>query len=189
MLDDQLARHTFTIWNALTHCMRSILLVENGVSTGLGMMQDALDELRKVKFVTRLPAYLGRFAQALGDHGRTIEAHKIIEEALSLAYSHEERWCMPELLRLKGEIFFANGSVLEVAAAEACYREALERAQEQEALSWELRAAMSQSRLWQKLGRKQEAYELISSTYGRFTEGFATRDLRTARALIDSVRL
>ena len=66
MLEEQLAKHTFTVWNALLRCMRSILLVEQGDIAGLAMLRDALDELRKVRFVTRYPAYLGRLAQGLG---------------------------------------------------------------------------------------------------------------------------
>ena len=114
-----------------------------------------------------------------------MEARSTIEEALAWANSHEELWCIPELLRIKGELFLANRSLAEATGAEACYRQALEGAQRQEALSWELRVAMSLARLWQELGRKEEAHELLSSIYHRFTEGFETKDLRTARALID----
>ena len=185
MLEEQLAKHTLNIWNALARCMRSMLLVERGDIAGLAMLRDALDELRETKFVSRYPAYLGTLAHGLGAHGLVVEARGTIEEALAWAEDHEERWCMPELLRLKGKLLLADGSLAVAAAAEACYRQALEGARLQEALSWELRAATSLARLWQELGRKEEAHELLSSVYRRFSEGFETRDLRTARALID----
>jgi predicted ATPase/DNA-binding winged helix-turn-helix (wHTH) protein len=188
MLEEQLAKHTFIIWNVLARCMRSLLLVEQGDIAGLTMLRSALDELRHVRFVTRYPAYLGRLAQGLGDHGLSVEALSRIEEALAWADSHEERWCIPELLRIKGDLLLADGPLGEATAAEACYEQALEAARRQEALSWELRVAMSLARLRQGLGKREETYELLSSIYYRFGEGFETRDLRTARALMDKIQ-
>ena len=65
-----------------------------------------------------------------------------------------------------------------------CFRQALEIARRQGAKSWELRAAMSLSRLWQQQGKRAEAYELLAPIYGWFTEGFDTADLQEAKALL-----
>jgi predicted ATPase len=73
------------------------------------------------------------------------------------------------------------------AEAEAWLQRALDVARRQEAKSLELRAAMSLSRLWQQQGRQAEAYALLASVYGWFTEGFDTADLQEARALLEDL--
>jgi predicted ATPase len=70
------------------------------------------------------------------------------------------------------------------AEAEACFHQALDIARRQQAKSWELRAAMSLSRLWQRQGRRTEARELLAPIYGWFTEGFDIADLQEAKALL-----
>jgi len=71
--------------------------------------------------------------------------------------------------------------------AEACFQQALAIARRQQAKSWELRAALSLSRLWQQQGKRAEAYQLLAETYGWFTEGFDTADLQEAGALLEEL--
>jgi predicted ATPase len=87
-----------------------------------------------------------------------------------------------ELLRTKGEILLRRGAVAE---AEHSYRQALRVAQEQEALFWELRAALGLARVRLSQGGGDEARRLLAPVYDRFTEGFDTPDLRAARAMLD----
>jgi predicted ATPase len=79
------------------------------------------------------------------------------------------------------------GESREVQEAEACFQEALAIARRQQAKSWELRAAMSLSQLWQQQGRRQEAREVLAPVYGWFTEGFDTADLQEAKALLEEL--
>ena len=72
----------------------------------------------------------------------------------------------------------------DVVEAETCFQQALTIARRQQARSWELRAAMSLSRLWQRQGREAAAYRVLAEVYGWFTEGFDTADLQEARALL-----
>jgi predicted ATPase len=72
--------------------------------------------------------------------------------------------------------------------AEEAFHRALEVARSQQAKSWELRAATSLARLWRSQGRRKEAYDLLASVYGWFSEGFDTKDLKEARALLDDLR-
>jgi predicted ATPase len=74
-----------------------------------------------------------------------------------------------------------------VAQAEACFQQALALARQQQAKSWELRAATSLARLWQRRGKRVEARELLALLYGWFTEGFDTADLQDAKALLDEL--
>jgi predicted ATPase len=73
----------------------------------------------------------------------------------------------------------------DTAQADACFQQALAIARQQQARSWELRAALSLSRLWQQQGKQDEARELLTPIYGWFTEGFDTADLQEAKALLE----
>jgi len=94
----------------------------------------------------------------------------------------ECRW-EAELYRLKGELLLVHAAAHH-AEAETCLRHALDVARHQQAKSWELRAAMSLSRLWQHQGKRAAAYDLLVPIYGWFTEGFDTADLQEAKALL-----
>jgi predicted ATPase len=88
-----------------------------------------------------------------------------------------------ELHRLHGELLLRQANP-EAQAAEACFQQALTAARHQQARSYELRAAMSLSRLWQQQGKRNEARQLLAPIYGWFTEGFDTADLQEAKALL-----
>jgi len=104
-----------------------------------------------------------------------------------------EEGCQAELYRLKGELLQSRVTRREAEVspsysqeAEECFQQALAVAQRQQARSWELRAAMSLSRLWQQ-GKRQEAYDLLAPIYHWFTEGFDTADLQEAKALLEAL--
>jgi predicted ATPase len=111
-----------------------------------------------------------------------------IEEALALSERTEERWCTAELLRIKGELLLVERAPMAAVVAENHFQQALEWARRQSALSWELRAVTSLARLWRDQGRNKDAYDLLVPVYNRFTEGFETADLKTAKVLIDDLR-
>ena len=90
---------------------------------------------------------------------------------------------MAELCRLHGELLLQQ-ALPEAAQAEACFQQALALARQQQASSWELRAAMSLARLWQQHGKQAEAQAVLAPVYGWFTEGFDTADLQAAKALL-----
>ena len=110
-----------------------------------------------------------------------------------------ERLWEAEISRLKGELLLNDErrmmndergtrkteTLHPPAEAEACFHKALEVARQQQAKSLELRAATSLAHLWQQQGKKQEAYELLTTVYNWFTEGFDTADLKDAKALLD----
>jgi predicted ATPase len=78
-------------------------------------------------------------------------------------------------------------SVPDSVKAQSCFDHALTIARQQEAKSWELRAAMSMARLWRDQGKPQQARELVAPVYGWFTEGFDTLDLKEAKALLEEL--
>jgi predicted ATPase len=96
----------------------------------------------------------------------------------------EERHYYAEALRTRGCLLSLKG---DMAGAEHNYIASLDWARLQQAKSWELRAAMSMARLWRDQGKRDEARELLAGVYGWFTEGFDTRDLKEAKALLQEL--
>ncbi|HSX77531.1 MAG TPA: hypothetical protein VLQ80_03005, partial [Candidatus Saccharimonadia bacterium] len=131
------------------------------------------------------PRYLAHLAEAYGEVGQTEEGLTVLAEALAVVDKTGERYWEVEIHRLKGELLLAL-SAEKHAEAETCFHQALAIARHQQAKSLELRAATSLSRLWQRQGKRAEAYELLAPIYGWFTEGFDTPDLREAKALLDT---
>lgn len=188
MLLDCLAKHALTLWNPVGSYFKGALLLARGDVAGLVILQAALVQLRSVNFVRWYTPCLDALAKGLGAAGQVAEAHIAIDEAFERSNRDEERWCMPELLRIKGELVRLDGSENAAGMAEDYFQQALDWARRQGALSWELRAAMSLTKLWHQDGKTAEADELLSAVYDRFTEGFETSDLRTARALMETLQ-
>jgi class 3 adenylate cyclase/predicted ATPase len=129
---------------------------------------------------------LALLAKACWNLGQSEEGLRVVAEALAIANSNGEGRWMAELYRLQGELLLTLASEHH-AEAETCFHQALGVARRQQAKSWELRAAMSLSRLWQRHGKRSEAYELLAPIYGWFTEGFDTADLKDAKALLNEL--
>jgi len=124
-----------------------------------------------------------------------------VAEALTAVDNTEERFYEAELYRLRGELmlqkeFNVQSSEFKVPSsqhptcniqAEECFLKAIEVARKQQAKSLELRAGMSLSRLWQSQGKKDEACTMLSEIYNWFTEGFDTKDLQEAKALLEAL--
>ena len=98
----------------------------------------------------------------------------------------KERWFEAEAGRVAGEITLSL-PMPDAAKAQAYFERALAVARKQQAKSWELRASMSLARLWRDQGKPQQAGELLAPVYEWFTEGFETRDLKEAKALLEEL--
>jgi tetratricopeptide (TPR) repeat protein len=189
MLLDHSARHGLAVRHAEGHCSRGALFIQRGdVVIGSRYLRGALDELRKLGFVQRYPAFLGALAEGLALAGQEGEGLIAIDEALALSERDEECWCVAELLRIKGELVLSEGGPDAAETAEDHFRQALDWARRQGALSWELRAATSLARLWRDQNRTTAAREILAPVYDRFTEGFETTDLKAATLLLDGLR-
>jgi predicted ATPase len=133
-----------------------------------------------------LPYQYGTLADAYIQAGRWDDARQALSEALILVDKNDERCQEAELHRQKGELLLAELAD-QVAAAEECFRQAIETARRQQSRAWELRATMSLARLWQRQGRRDEARAALAAVCGTYTEGFTTPDLVDATALLDSL--
>jgi predicted ATPase len=116
--------------------------------------------------------------------GQFPDAWRCIREALAAIKNTKDKWFEAEIHRVAGELALASPEP-DAAKAQAYFEQALDVARQQQAKSWELRAAMSLARLWRDQGKVQQARELLAPVYGWFTEGFDTRDLKAAKALLD----
>ena len=130
----------------------------------------------------RLPYFLSLLAQVYGKAGRAEEGLACINEALSEARAHNERWWDAELHRLRGELLLMDGA--DASEVEAALLRAIAISQSQQARSLELRATMSLARLWSTQKRFDDARRKLSDLYAWFTEGFETPDLQAARLLL-----
>jgi len=176
----------FAEWLALATHVRGWALIEQGREVeGLAQIRESLAGYRAVGGEVVRPFLLKQLARAHGKVGQPNEGLAAVEEGLTVSQgmgaAHEEA----ELHRVKGELLVMTGAAEE--EAEACFRQAIAIARRQSAKSVELRAAVSLSRLLQGQGRIEEAPELLAEVYGWFTEGFETRDLTEAKALLEEL--
>ena len=114
--------------------------------------------------------------------GRIVEGLALLQPVIERS---EPNWLTPELLRVKGELLLLQSSPAVDETSEALFRQALDEARRQGALSWELRAATSLARLLRDQGRHADAIACLRPVYDRFTEGFETADLIAAKQLLD----
>jgi predicted ATPase len=153
---------------------------------GLAQMHQGLAATQATESRIALSLFLALLGEVYGQSGQAEAGLRLLAEALAHVEHTGERYCEAEVYRIKGELLLQQ-AVPDAPQAEECFQQALAVARRQQARSWELRAAMSLSRLWQQQGKCTEARELLAPIYGWFTEGFDTLDLQEARALLDTL--
>jgi class 3 adenylate cyclase/tetratricopeptide (TPR) repeat protein len=185
--------HGFPLFVALGTTVRGWALAAQGErEAGLAALHEGLEASRSHGAVNLLTAHL-YLAEAYNRVGQADKALHLLTEALHLVERTGIRYQEAELYRLKGENLLAQvgtGRKLQGAGAQDAaeqFQKALDIARNQQAKSWELRAATSLACLWHLQGKRQEAYELLAPVYGWFTEGFDTADLKDAKALLDEL--
>ena len=124
--------------------------------------------------------------KALADLGLVDNAWRSVDEAMKTVELTQERMFEAEINRVAGEITL-KAPKPDAAKAQVYFDRALGVARQEQAKSWELRASMSLARLWRDQGKVQQARELLAPVYGWFTEGFDTRDLKEAKALLEEL--
>lgn len=190
----------FPQWLAVGTFQRGCALSEQGQrEERIAQMRQGLAAFRATGAELERTNHLAVLAKAYGKVGQVEEGLTVLAEALAQANKTEERYWEAELYRLKGELtlqkFQVQGSKFQVTnpqsptpnpqtEAEACFLNAIEIARRQQAKSLELRATGSLARLWQQQGKKDEARQLLAEIYGWVTEGFDTKDLQEAKALL-----
>ncbi|OAI49152.1 hypothetical protein AYO44_18580 [Planctomycetaceae bacterium SCGC AG-212-F19] len=177
----------FALWHATgTFFTGAGMLLQGELEEALPLLLKGLDAFRASGAELTLPCQLSTLGQAYTQADRFADARQALDEGLALAQKNDERCQEAELLRLKGELVLAE-SADQAAAAEDFFRHAIETARRQQSKAWELRATMSQVRLWEKQGRREEARGALAAIYGPYTEGFTTPDLLEAKAMLEAL--
>jgi predicted ATPase len=172
-------------WKARGTVVKGIILAETGEApAGVAMIESGIAAYRAVGSTVDLPRYLCGLASAYAEVGNIDGARRCISEAVKAMEATKERQWEAEVYRVAGEIALRSPQP-DLDAAQAHLERALKVARAQQAKSLELRAAMSMARLWGDDVKRKEARELLAAVYGWFTEGFDTRDLKEAKALLD----
>ena len=188
MLADYSARYAIARWAAQGRAHRGVLLVKQGDDTaGLALVRASLVEAGPAGLVVGLMTFLTLSTEPLHRAGPLDRQLHAVREAIELSVGMEEHWARAELLRVKGELLLLVDAPGAARVAEDHFRQALDWAQRQGALSWELRAATSFARLLRDQSRIADARGLLLPVYNRFTEGFGTADLRSAKQLLDEL--
>jgi len=181
------AEHGLSLWLANGRVMRGWTLAEQGQSAeGIALMRRGLADWSATGAETHRTYFLGLLAEALGRAGQIGEALAVLDEALAMMGGTGTVFHGAELHRLRGEFLLRQGAT-NLPEAEASIRRALSTARGQQAKSFELRAAMSLTRLLQTCDRAAEARPILAECYAWFTEGHDTPDLRDARTLLDQL--
>ncbi len=178
--------HGFPQWIGAGEMSLGRDLIESGDSeAGFPMLHRGLEALRGSggDLVYRYGLLL--LASACQVAGKYDEGIAALDECASHFDTDGERMYESELSRLRGEIILQSSG--DRAAAENLFRAAISIAQAQGAKSWELRAATSLAQLLSVAGRREEARAALAPVYNWFTEGFSTRDLTTAKSLLDTL--
>jgi class 3 adenylate cyclase/predicted ATPase len=157
---------------------------EGDVPAGITDICEAMTRRRAANIGAVWPWFYTILAEAQGQLGKIDDALAGLEEALQWVQRNDEHLYEAEAHRIRGELLFKQH---DPAAAETCFQQALTVARNQQAKSWELRAAMSMARMWLQQNRTDEARQLLAPVYDWFTEGFDTADLIEAKALLDQL--
>ena len=164
-----------------------MIVVKRGdVETGLPLLREELNRAGDARFLPRFLPLLGELSACFGEGDQADRGLAGIEEILKRCIDRQERWYLPELIRIKGELLLKDAQ--NSSAAETCFREAMEIASQQGARFWELRCAISIARLRIAQGQIAEAVQVLEDACGPLTEGAGIADMRVARSLIEQFR-
>jgi adenylate cyclase len=179
--------HGFTFFLAVGPGLRGWAMVQQGRNEeGIAQLHEGLAACRATGAELYRPYFLCLLAEACRETGRFDDGLSALNEALAGANELGNRHYEAEIHRLKGELLLKQNDS-NAAEAQSCYERAIEIARRQSAKSFELRATMSLARLLAKQGRRDEARAMLADIYGWFTEGFDTRDLKDAKALLEDL--
>jgi serine/threonine protein kinase/tetratricopeptide (TPR) repeat protein len=189
-------------WSSAHHGL-SLAALDEG-EKGIRQARESIDRQRALGAELARPNFLGMLAEMQGKYGRVDEGLSTVREALEIALRTGERAKEAMLHQVRGELLLKRAGMSTddsdihtttdtvnrdhlIKDAEESFLEGIRVAQAQKAKGWELRVTTSLCRLWLQMGRTEQAREMLSQIYNWFTEGFETRDLKEARALLEEL--
>jgi predicted ATPase len=195
--------HGFPQWLVGGAVLQGWARAEQGqVEEGISQIRQGLATHQAIGSSIYQSYFFALLAEAYGKAGQAEDGLAALAEALTVVDKSEERFYEAELYRLKGELTLQQKSEEQrvrietsselptpstQAEIEICFCKAIVIARQQQAKSLELRAATSLARLWRRQGKTAEARQMLAEIYGWFTEGFDTKDLQEAKALLEEL--
>ena len=192
--------HGFSTWEAAAMVLKGwAFAAQNCPEKGAAMIREGIAAWKEARGELLMPLFLALLAQAYQRAGQYCLARQTLDDASRVIERTGERTYAAELARQKGELCLilaetnaaANSADTRstVAQAESYFQEALAIARQQDAKSWELRAALSLSELWHTQNRSEDAYNLLKPIYTWFSEGLDTKDLMRAENLLKKLEV
>jgi predicted ATPase len=179
--------HGFRQWLAFGRILEGWVQAQEGRGeVPIAQLRDDIAAYRATGNDLYWPYFLWLLASTQLQHGETADGLDTVATALGMAEGTGSPVLEADLHRLRGELLLARDPVA-APDAEIAFRQAIDIARRQGVKSWELRAASSLGRLWQRQGKREDARRLLGDVYGWFTEGFDTADLEDAKTLLDAV--
>jgi predicted ATPase len=197
----------FPLYLVLERIRRGWALAAQGqIEEGISQIRQGMDAWRAMGTEVWRQFHVSLLVEAYGKGEQVDEGLTVLAEALAAVNRSEERMYEAELWRLAGELSLRMGEretgrtgeeekiahspihPFAHSSPEECFLKAIDIARQQQAKSWELRASTSLARLWQQQDKREDARQLLAEIYGWFTEGFDTKDLQEAKALLEELR-
>ncbi|WP_232495727.1 ATP-binding protein [Novosphingobium kaempferiae] len=185
LLARNLSLHETAIWSPVSRFLDGAIAAAEGDPQSVDTMRAAIDALIRNNFVIRVPMYLAMLAEAALAHDRLDEARSSIAAAHERSDIQAERWCLPEILRVKGLVHRHEG---DMEGARQTLWQAVEAAAAIGALTFELRAAMDLAELLDDAGERTEAARLLSMIHARFDPSLCSRDVVRSGEILERLR-
>jgi predicted ATPase/DNA-binding winged helix-turn-helix (wHTH) protein len=182
-LREQTRAQALDVWNTYAECFRGESLLGRGAhAEGLAALQSGLNRLRRGGFLLFESAYLAAVARGYLATGYASGGFAAVARAVKHCESSGEGWCLPELLRLQGELLLLEDAADLEKKAEAAFRQSLQMARQQGAHAWELRSAVSCAKFYVRHGRSSEAKVLLEGATRRIDPQIGSQDLMEANS-------
>jgi predicted ATPase/DNA-binding winged helix-turn-helix (wHTH) protein len=178
-------KYSLAPYHAVAWGQRGRYLIRAGRMTdGMQHLRDCLEKLRVLHYEMLAPDFVADLAVCLAKQNERAEALTLLDESIAVQIKSKRPLHVPALFLAKG-LAFASGQVADIPSAELCLQEAMNLAEQQSGLSFQLRAGLELARIWIGRGEFQKARDLISPVYDRFSEGFTTPDLAFAKGILE----
>jgi predicted ATPase/DNA-binding winged helix-turn-helix (wHTH) protein len=183
------AKYSLEPFRAVAVGLRGRFLIRVGqAEDGMCHLRDSLEKLRILRYEMLVTDFVAELGVGLAKQNERAEALDLIDGSIATQLGSKRPLHLPALFLAKG-LALVCGESQQRDLAVGCFEEAMTLAAQQSALSFELRAGMELARLWIHRGQIRRAHDLIGAIYGRFTEGFETPDLVSARRLLEQTRV
>lgn len=172
-------------WNTWVECYRAKMhYMATHEASALDALKAAREKFPENSLGKRNPEFIITLAKGMAQQGSWRQAVQLIDNVLTQSIEKSDGWIVPEYRRVKGEILASRASTSSMLKAADLFRESMEQANDQTALSWKLRSASSLAKLMLVKGQREEAGAVLAPVYHSFTEGFRSADLQHAQLLL-----